>query len=163
MTEKNPFDWKADLEATITGYQSPITLIVQEVETKIENDIITAVQKYGISVDKEELLKALNYDRDQYAKGYADAKKDYERTWIKLIDNESDSLIDRVTYEDNLIDHNFYLIAHKDFGTPLKAQYHSDFPHFTFSVSGRGYAEFVYDGKITHYMELPELPWKEEE
>ena len=29
--------------------------------------------EYGIEVDKEELIKALNYDRNQYEKGYNDA------------------------------------------------------------------------------------------
>ena len=34
---------------------------------------------------KHELLRALRYDRDQYAKGYADGKRDAERhgRWLK--------------------------------------------------------------------------------
>ena len=32
-----------------------------------------AVQSYGINVDKDELIRALQYDREQYYKGYADA------------------------------------------------------------------------------------------
>lgn len=52
------------------GYESPITLIVGEMETKMENDTMQIIQRYGIDVDKEELLKALKYDRDQYDKGY---------------------------------------------------------------------------------------------
>ena len=81
----DPFNWKTDLEATITGYQSPITMIAHELETKIESDCVKAVQRYGFNVDAEELCKALNYDREQYQKGYADAKKDYARPqgeWI---------------------------------------------------------------------------------
>ena len=31
---------------------------------------------YDIKVDKHELLRALQYDRNQYEKGYADAKAD---------------------------------------------------------------------------------------
>lgn len=54
------------------GYESPITMIASQVETKIENDVMTAVQHYDIQVDKEELIKALAYDRGQYEKGYAD-------------------------------------------------------------------------------------------
>lgn len=36
--------------------------------------------KCGVNVDKEELLKALKYDREQYEKGYRDAKA--EQQWI---------------------------------------------------------------------------------
>lgn len=38
------------------------------------------VQDYGVRVDKEALIKALMYDRQQYEKGYADAKA--EMGWI---------------------------------------------------------------------------------
>lgn len=54
-------------------YESPIELIAGQIETKIENDVMSAVQRYGINVDKDELIKALNYDRQQYAKGLNDA------------------------------------------------------------------------------------------
>ena len=56
------------------GYESPITMIANQVETKIENDVMTAIQHYDIQVDKDELIKALNYDRQQYDKGYRDAQ-----------------------------------------------------------------------------------------
>lgn len=76
------------------GYESPITLIAGELETKMENDTMQVIQRYGIEVDKEELLKALQYDRDQYDKGYlnghidgvAQAERMYARpigTWIR--------------------------------------------------------------------------------
>ena len=66
-------------------YQSPIEIIQGELETKIENDIMTAVQHYGIRVDKEELIKALQYDRHQYEQGYEDARQDYMKpnaSWV---------------------------------------------------------------------------------
>jgi hypothetical protein len=53
-------------------YESPITLITTELQMKMENDTLQAVQRYGIDVDKDELMKALNYDRGQYDKGYRD-------------------------------------------------------------------------------------------
>jgi hypothetical protein len=56
----------------IEGYQSPIQQYVSDMTMKMENDVCTAVQKVGIHVDKEELIKALRYDRQQYDKGYAD-------------------------------------------------------------------------------------------
>ena len=58
--------------ADMSGYESPIRMIVGEMGTKMEADTMSVIQRYGIDVDKEELIKALNYDREQYKKGYAD-------------------------------------------------------------------------------------------
>ena len=55
-------------------YKSPIEVITASMQTDLENQILSSVLKTDVSVDKEELIKALNYDRDQYQKGYADGK-----------------------------------------------------------------------------------------
>lgn len=55
-------------------YESPIEIISGELQTAYEDGILKAVRKCDIHCDKEELLKALAYDRDQYRKGYEDAK-----------------------------------------------------------------------------------------
>ena len=61
------------------SYEDPIELIYKEINDQriaaIENGIFKAVEEVGISVNKEELLKALAYDRDQYQKGYADGRR----------------------------------------------------------------------------------------
>ena len=58
-------------------YKPPIEIVMKEVFQKMnedfENSVFKAVQKVGINVDKEELLKALIYDRGQYDEGYEDA------------------------------------------------------------------------------------------
>ena len=54
------------------SYKSPIELIMGQLQTSFENQIVSAVQQVGINVDKEELIKALQYDRYQYQKGYTD-------------------------------------------------------------------------------------------
>ena len=65
-------------------YESPIDIIYNDIQYKVveelDKNIVSAVQSYGIDVNKEELLKALRYDRQQYEKGYADAKS--EQRWI---------------------------------------------------------------------------------
>lgn len=53
-------------------YQSPIDVIMGQMHMTFENEICKAVQNVGVNVDKEELLKALQYDRGQYQKGYRD-------------------------------------------------------------------------------------------
>ena len=61
-------------------YEAPIEINIEEdfpdsgsmAVSEIENMIFSAVLKVGITVDKEELIKALRYDRGQYDKGYID-------------------------------------------------------------------------------------------
>ena len=53
-------------------YESPITQIFGKMTMKYEDDCFKAVQSYGFTVNKEELTKALQYDRGQYTKGYND-------------------------------------------------------------------------------------------
>lgn len=59
-------------------YQSPISQIYKDIEYKLkedmENKTMEAIHHFGISVDKEELIKALQYDRNQYDKGYSDGR-----------------------------------------------------------------------------------------
>lgn len=54
------------------SYESPIKIIHQGFETKLEGEVFKAILKYGVSVDKDELIKALQYDRNQYEKGFID-------------------------------------------------------------------------------------------
>lgn len=69
-------------------YESPINLtfiddMVKNIEEQEENYIVEYVRKIDIDVDKEELLKALRYDREQYEKGYQDGNAD---KWIDCKD-----------------------------------------------------------------------------
>ena len=61
-------------------YESPIEKIYGELQTQMvqedENMVIKAVRKVGVNVDKYELIKALQYDRNQYEKGYEDGKNE---------------------------------------------------------------------------------------
>ena len=40
------------------------------------NNILTVTAEYGINVNKDELIKALQYDRNQYQRGYMDGRRD---------------------------------------------------------------------------------------
>lgn len=61
-------------------YKSPIETIYGELQTQMvqedENMVMKAVRKVGVNVDKESLIKALQYDRNQYTKGYEDGKNE---------------------------------------------------------------------------------------
>ena len=58
-------------------YECPIQKITRELQTQItqqdeEQVLLEVKQSVGFFVDKEELITALSYDREQYQKGYAD-------------------------------------------------------------------------------------------
>lgn len=61
-------------------YKSPIELLVTNVTQSIENEteemVFKAVQKCFPNVDRNEMFRALKYDRDQYEMGYADGKNE---------------------------------------------------------------------------------------
>lgn len=64
-------------------YESPINIITNDMQTALNEDIennimLKITQTYGIDVDKDELIRALKYDRQQYEKGRAEFKSDVE-------------------------------------------------------------------------------------
>lgn len=70
-------------------YESPIKIIQQlheQIQMDFENNIMKAVQSYAIDVNKEELLKALKYDREQYNKGYKDGTRKTIENILQKID-----------------------------------------------------------------------------
>ena len=69
-------------------YKSIIDIIHTDMEIKMEGEIMKAVKRCNIEVDKEELLKALQYDRGQYDKGYQDGLN--ADKWIPFEQREAD-------------------------------------------------------------------------
>lgn len=57
-------------------YESPIKVFQGNLEMQFESEILKAVQRADITVDRDELIRALRYDREQYQKGFDDARKD---------------------------------------------------------------------------------------
>lgn len=61
-------------------YDSPIDLYISDIQNQIvaqqDEQIYKAVVHFFPDVKRDELLKALRYDREQYDKGYADGKRD---------------------------------------------------------------------------------------
>ena len=80
-----------------------------------------------------------------------------------------DAVIDKISWKkftfqaehDLLKDHHFYLVAHKGYGTPMKAKWHQDCaPHFEVLIGDGKTNEYVsiFDEKITHWKELDDKP-----
>lgn len=69
-------------------YVSPVTVELRQIQRELDNFILNEIRKYDVKVDKEELVKALKYDRNQYEKGYADGKKEAAREILQYIHNK---------------------------------------------------------------------------
>lgn len=127
-------------------YESPIRLLVQQLETSIreqqEKQVFEAVQKCGVDVDRDELIKALAYDRAQYAQGYSDGRADAQR-WISV--------------EERLPERYKHVLV----ATRLTDEGEPDLEIAYFSIGGWQKDEGRLYGKVTHWMPLPEPPVKE--
>lgn len=77
-------------------YRSPITITIDNAESKfietIEDMTLKEICKLNLNVDKEELMKALAYDRNQYLEGYNYAKNVFKR----MIKEELEDLIETI-------------------------------------------------------------------
>ena len=78
-------------------YKSPINIetICEKTMEKINNDTLRYVYditcKYAIAVDKEELLKALHYDRNQFKEGYLKGREDERADIVRCKDCKHNS------------------------------------------------------------------------
>lgn len=71
-------------------YKSPIDVYITQMvdsyrkqrDAYLEDEVYSAVERVGVVVDKDELLRALSYDRNQYRKGYMDGVEAANIGWI---------------------------------------------------------------------------------
>jgi hypothetical protein len=131
-------------------YESPIELLITDVQNQIvkqqDEEIYKAVLHYIPKVDREELLRALQYDRQQYEKGYRDGQRDAFATennvggkWIPVSERlpEDEKLVLCLTNT------GWYWIArYNDCGDEMWCD-------------GESWASKTY---ITHWMPLPKPP-----
>ena len=85
-------------------YNSPISLfynydsyfkqIAEKIDEHTGNAVCEAVVECGVNVDKEQLLKALAYDRHQYEQGYRDGLEEGYRRAIEDCKNKLTSAVD---------------------------------------------------------------------
>lgn len=125
-------------------YKSPIEVIPEQINMQLENEIYKAVGNVGINVDREELLKALAYDRGQYEQGYRDALKEQPQ-WISV--------------EDRLPELRKAVLAYAPLHKNIWAvTLHEDGNWYYWSLLTRLYDPVWEGGPITHWMPLPEPP-----
>ena len=84
----------SDLLNVHSAYESPIILITQQFQAKVneeyDNHIMNIIESYGIYIDKDTLIAALNADRSRYEeayqKGYNTCKQIYQEKLKQIID-----------------------------------------------------------------------------
>lgn len=86
-------------------YKSPVSIIQDDYMKKyveqLDNSIFMAIEKkFRAKIDRDELIKALNYDRGQYEKGFADGVASVQPKWIPVTE--------RLPTEEG-----FYRVCHK--------------------------------------------------
>ena len=69
-------------------YESPINIIHDKMQMALENEVFKAVQDVYVEVDRDELIKALRYDRGQYDKGYLDGYAAGEKAALEKLRTE---------------------------------------------------------------------------
>jgi hypothetical protein len=83
-------------------YKSPIDILVSDIQHQIakqqDEEIYKAVVSVGVNVDKEELVRALAYDRHQYMKGYADGEADATPKWIPVTERLPENFVSVLGY-----------------------------------------------------------------
>lgn len=123
-------------------YQSPIEIVDMQCLDALkiellkaqEEEIYRAVVNVGINVDREELIRALAYDRGQYQKGFADATP----KWIPVTERLPEEVAT-------------YLVLSKA-GNCSVQWFH------IYGENFKGFFDAEEPGKITHWMPLPEPP-----
>ena len=83
MTE---FEFEIDRAAML--YKSPIQIVQEQmssIESQLQNETLKVIHKYGIYVDKDELIKALKYDRQQYDKGFEDGAHKCKQQLLEIL------------------------------------------------------------------------------
>ena len=74
-------------------WESPITQVSTQLEQKMHEEedklVIEVSQMIGYDINKEELIKALNYSQEQFAKGY---DKGYKRGYLNAISDFAEKM-----------------------------------------------------------------------
>ena len=91
---------------TEAGWVSPVEIFTKEVHNNFRDQVDDKIQQLiemeiGVKIDREELIKAMNYDREQYGKGYQNGyeKRDEEivrcedcKHWMTVVMNPASGL-----------------------------------------------------------------------
>ena len=85
-------------ESTISVFMRSLDKQMMEIKADIDNNMWSAVMEYGVHVDKDELLRALAYDRNQYQRGFVNGvsvgyQKGLASRWISVDEEMPEGLL----------------------------------------------------------------------
>lgn len=91
--------WKSPIEIHMQDEPMirDMRVLQERLTGEIETYTVQYVNKIGIKVDRDELLKALRYDRGQYQKGFRDGMQASKMSAAQLLD-----ALDYVTWYNNI-------------------------------------------------------------
>ena len=131
-------------------YESPITgsftePVYSSITEEADNYILQVVSSMDVQVNKEELVKALAYDRHQYEKGYYDGVK--ASKWINVEERLPAKI--RASY-----------LCLTDTGYHCQVRWTDNIYGLWASDNEWGWsiADLPQHSKVTHWMLLPEPP-----
>lgn len=112
-----------NIDKALMNYESPIEVISKRMRTSVEDGIFNAILEQGISVDKEELIKALRYDREQYEKGFNDgyigATKEIKREVAREMFHEIFEIIKKYEFDALVAKENYGVFQVRNFGCDI--------------------------------------------
>lgn len=131
-----------------SGYESPIQVFEKDLGVKvtqeIEHTVFRKVLMLGVEIDKDGLMRALEYDRNQYAEGYYQGYRagveSAQKKWISVEERLPDEGVKVLTLDRYGHVQDRFLYAFQD--GPIVFRPDGMFPK----------------KHVTHWMPMPESP-----
>ena len=151
-------------------YESPINAFYNEMITKVnesfDNGVLEAVTRVDINVDRDELIKALSYDRGQYDKGFSDGLEEGKPQWISVKDRLPDGEDPVLIFVKETEHYGLHKEKRKVYYCQYLAYWDGDEWLTTWcngcrKISDTAKEPYADDYEVTHWMPLPEPPKEE--
>lgn len=148
-------------KSPIEIFKSPIYDVMKQMYEQQEEYIYQCVSNIGVNIDKKELIRALQYDRDQYEQGYRDGKQANE--WISVEERLPESYDRDLDWSETVLFRTIQ--GHIHSGYRYKGRVQNSFyddnwssPYWLDESENLSFEEEL----VTHWMPLPTPPTEKE-
>lgn len=152
-----------DLEWELNPIDHVIKDAAKSVGEQFDRYVLSAIAKTGITVDRDELVKALRYDRGQYREGYEDGVENgigfATPKWIPVTEHLPEENGRYLTVMHRTVDQQYcnYLFD-DDTEVRITRYYQGEWKVPQYS---QGWINEAITDTVTHWMPLPEPPKEE--